>query len=96
MFKQHPRDISDVLWAFLRANGLETPLMQHRLIDAWDVVAGPVVQKYTEEKSIRNQTLWVKIGSPALRSELQMRRTELVAELNEKVGSQVITDIRIY
>lgn len=96
MFKQHPRDISDVLSAFLRNNGLETPLLQRRLVDSWDEVAGDVVARYTEEKAIRNQTLWVKISSPALRYDLQMRRSDLVRDLNARVGAQIITDVRIY
>lgn len=96
MFKRHPRDISDVLRSFLRTNGLETPLLQRRLVDAWEEVAGEVVARYTEEKSIRNQTLWVKLSSPAMRADLQMRRTTLVNDLNAKVGAQVITDIKFY
>ena len=72
------------------------PLKQHRLVNAWDEVVGSVVARYTEEKSIRNQTLWVKISSPAVRAEVQMQRTRFVEELNNKVGGQVITDIRVY
>lgn len=96
MFRQHPRKMSDILNGFLRANGLEMPLKQHRLVNAWDEVVGSVVARYTEEKSIRNQTLWVKISSPAVRAEVQMQRTRFVEELNNKVGGQVITDIRVY
>jgi predicted nucleic acid-binding Zn ribbon protein len=88
--------MSDILNGFLRANGLEMPLKQHRLVNAWDEVVGSVVARYTEEKSIRNQTLWVKISSPAVRAEVQMQRTRFVEELNNKVGGQVITDIRVY
>ena len=96
MFRQHPRDISDILGVFLRVNGLETPLLQRRLIECWDDVVGDVIARYTETKSIRNQTLWVKISSPAVRSELSMKRSSLVEMLNAKVGANIITDIRIY
>ncbi len=96
MFKQHPQGISDLLQKFLRQNSLETPLQQRRLINAWDEVAGAVITQYTEEKYIRNQTLCVKIINPALRADLQMRRSELVKELNSRVGALIITDIRIY
>lgn len=96
MFRQHPRDISDVLKGFLRVNGLETPLLQRRLIERWDDVVGKVIAQYTEDKSIRNQTLWVKVSSPAVRTEILMRRTQLVNLLNEKVGAQIIKDVRVY
>ena len=54
------------------------------------------MEKYTGEKFIRNQTLYVKILNPALRADLSMGRSLLVRRLNEKVGAQVIVDIRFY
>ncbi len=78
----------------LRANGLETPLLQKRLMEAWPDVAGPVIQRYTLNTYIRNQTLYVQLASPALRADLSMRRMEYVAKLNAFVGSQIIIDIR--
>lgn len=81
---------------FLRVNGLETPWLQRRLVESWEDIAGPIVAQYTEDKSIRNQTLWVKIASPAVRADLQMRRTELIVQLNAKVGAEIIRDIRVY
>ena len=72
---------------------VETPLNEHRLIQAWDTVLGPAVSRYTKEIRIYNQVLFVTISSAALRNELMMRRTELVARLNAQAGAQVITQI---
>lgn len=96
MFKRRVLSLDDVVGQFLRHEGLETPLQQKRLIDAWGKVAGNVVDKYTAEKFIRNQTLFVKIQNPALRSDLSMMRSELVRKLNAEVGSMLITDVKIY
>ena len=78
----------------LYQQGLETPLLQRRLINAWPKVAGPAIARYTRESFIQNQTLVVRLTVPALRADLSMRRAELVKKLNEEVGSQVIADIR--
>ena len=96
MFKQQPQAISDILQQFLREQGLETPLRQKRLIDAWEKVTGATVARYTGEKFIKNQTLHVKITSPALRHDLSMMRSQLVKRLNAEVGAMVIADVRIY
>ena len=96
MFKRRVLSLDDVVGQFLRHEGLETPLQQKRLIDAWGKVAGNVVEKYTAEIFIRNQTLFVKIQNPALRSDLSMMRSELVRKLNAEVGSMLITDVKIY
>ena len=96
MFKRKVQSIDDLLSHFLRQQGLETPLLQRRLIDAWDDVAGQTVARYTGEKFIKNQTLFVKISNPALRSDLSMIRTQRIKRLNEAVGSIVIFNIKIY
>ena len=79
----------------IRQNGLETPLLQKRLIEAGDNVVGEIIAKYTTEKYIRNQDLCVHIENPTLRYEVGMMKTELIRKLNNAVGSQVIRDIRL-
>ena len=88
----------------LRNQGLETPLLQRRLVNAWnevisekfDTEISQLIIESTESKDIRNQTLWVKILSPAIRQELQMRTSDLVATLNNKAGSYLISNIKFY
>lgn len=94
MFRKEVQNIRDLIMRNLRVQGLETPLLQKRLVEAWPTVAGPLIARYTQDAAIRNQTLWVRLSNPALRADLSMRRQDFVRRLNEHVGSQVITDIR--
>lgn len=94
MFKRDIQQLKDLILRNLRVQGLETPLLQKRLIDEWPEVMGETITNYTESLQIRNQTLYVHLTNPALRTELSMQRSEIVRKLNEKVGSQVIADIR--
>lgn len=96
MFRREVKSIADVLQQLLREEGLETPLQQKRLIDSWETVTGRIVARYTTEKFIQNQTLYVKIVNPALRQDLAMMRQQLVKRLNEQVGSFIISDIKVY
>lgn len=96
MFKRKVLPLSEVLSDLIRKSGLETPLLQKRVVEGWDEVVGPVIVRYTLEKFIKNQTLFVKISNPALRADLSMRRSEIVKALNDKVGAFIIADIRMY
>ena len=96
MFKRDVKSIKDLILKNLREQGLETPLLQKRLIDAWPVVAGEIIARYTNGVTIRNQTLFVHLTSPALRQDLSMQRSNYVKRLNDYVGSQVIADIRFH
>lgn len=96
MFRREVKSVADVLQQLLREEGLETPLQQKRLIDSWETVTGRTVARYTTEKFVQNQTLYVKIVNPALRQDLAMMRQQLVKRLNEQVGSFIISDIKVY
>ena len=94
MFKRSSILIKEVILKNLREQGLETPLLQKRLIDAWPQVMGEVINNYTNNLYISNQTLFVHLTNPSLRMELSMQRQEIVKKLNAHVGSQVIADVR--
>ncbi len=93
MFKRDVKSIGSLVLQALRQQGLETPLKQRRLIEAWPTVAGAVAAEYTQNIYIYNQTLYVRLTSPALRADLSMQRTELCKRLNDTVGEQIITNI---
>lgn len=94
MFRRDVQSVKDLIMKALREQGLETPLNQKRLVEAWPQVAGPMIARYTLNTYIYNQTLYVRLSNPALRADLSMRRQELTKRLNDVVGEQVITDVR--
>lgn len=96
MFRRKVQPVNDIVLQILRAQGLETPLLQRRLLNAWDDIVGGTISRYTGEKFIRNQTLMVKITNPALRADISMMRTQLRDRLNDAVGAQVIADLKVY
>lgn len=87
------KSISELLPATCRENGLETPLNEYRLLQAWAQVLGPTVKNYTGEMYIKNQVLYVHVSSSVLRQELMMNRKTVVHRLNEYVKAQVITNL---
>lgn len=94
MFRREEKLIKDVILQTLHEQGLQTPLLQKRLVDAWPTVAGPAIARYTLNTYIYNQTLYVKLSNPALRADLSMMRQELTKKLNDHIGEMVISDIR--
>lgn len=93
MKRQNALPIGEIVHRFLREEGLESPLNEYRLIQAWESVLGKAIARYTRKMYIKNQTLYVHLTSPALRQDLQMSRQTLAHRLNEAVGAQVIINI---
>lgn len=94
MFRKEVKSIGELILKNLRAQGLETPLQQKRLIEAWPEVMGELIAGYTKDLYIKNQTLHVRLTNPALRADLSMMRPDIVKKLNAVVDTQVIVDIR--
>lgn len=93
MKRGETKSIAELVKAMCREEGLETPLNEYRLINAWPKLLGPSVCAFTKDLKIYNQVLFVRVTSSVLRQELQMNRRSLVAKLNGYVNAQVITDI---
>lgn len=96
MRRQREKDITTLMNEFLRSQGLETPLLEYRIKEAWPEVAGEAIMRYTGELSVKNGVLNVQIKSAPLRQNLSMSQGILTKKLNEMVGAQVINYIRFY
>lgn len=96
MFRRDVKNLGDVLSMYLRQSGLETPLLQRRIIVAWPSVVGEGIAAYTGQLFIKNQTLFVKVSNAALRADLTMMRSRICQRLNAAVGSMVIADVKIF
>ena len=79
MERRKEENIGNVLLRYLRQSQLETPLNEYRIIQAWTDVVGERVEKLTQSLRIYNQR--------------QMRRSDLIRQLNNKVGANVISNI---
>ena len=93
MFKRNVQTLDNVINQFLRKEGLETPLLQKRLIDAWEKVTGAVVERYTGEKFIKNQTLFVKINNPALTAQVLVNVAR--ASMRQQPGCYTMIEIPV-
>ena len=83
----------DALLAFLREEGLETPLLEYRVTQAWPEVMGAAISRYTRQLFVREGKLQVQLTSAPLRQNLMMEHKRIAQKLNAHVGSFVISDV---
>ena len=89
------QSIGEILREFFAQNPeIGRRLDEVRLVHAWREMLGPGVAQATHEAYVRGATLHVVLDSAVLRSELMMWRDRLVHTLNERVGTDVIREIR--
>jgi predicted nucleic acid-binding Zn ribbon protein len=93
MRKKNTELLRDVIHQVLKEQHLDKPLNEKRLIDAWPLILGASIMKYTSEIYIKNRVLYVNLSSSVLRHDLFMSREEIKNSLNKQVGAEVIVDI---
>ena len=97
MKRVNAQSIGDILREFFTQNPeIGRRLDEVRLVHAWREVLGPGVSQATREAYVRGATLHVVLDSAVLRNELMMWRDRLVRTLNERVGTDVIREIRFW
>ncbi|WAC42405.1 DUF721 domain-containing protein [Pedobacter sp. SL55] len=63
------------------------------ILAMWPEIMGTAVANRTKQIYIHQKKLFVRIESSVVKNELLMVKSAIVDKLNEKAGSQVITDI---
>tara|TARA_Y100000589_G_C27106609_1_gene610373 strand:- start:544 stop:855 length:312 start_codon:yes stop_codon:yes gene_type:complete len=91
--KSNEQSLGEVIQDYLRESGWQQKLNEIKIITEWDKMLGPTLAKYTEEVFVKNKQLHIRLKSATLRQELSYQKSELVKQLNDSVGKEVITDV---
>lgn len=94
MRRIEPVGLRDVLESALSQAGMDGRLAERRAVGAWPVVVGEGLARLTAATDVRKGVLTVVARDAALRQELTMMRSALVAALNKEAGAQVVSDLR--
>jgi len=93
MSKGNEYTLKEAIEQMLHTYRLDGKLKEVALIQSWEKVMGPAIQKYTRGLRIVNRVLYVEIASAPLREELMYGRSRIVQLLNEAAGEQVIDEV---
>ncbi len=94
-YEKHIKPLSSVMESMLKRMGLYSGLMEAKIDDAWETIAGHAARQYTAEIRIINNRLYVKILSSALRQELIMNKDHILEKIKQLFNLK-LEDIVIY
>ncbi len=87
--------LKDAINDLLRLYGLEEKMQGITLIKVWEDVMGKVIAKHTTDISFKKKVLTVKLDSAPLRQELHYMQTEIVQKLNENMGKEIVSELKL-
>jgi len=93
MKRTEAKSIAEIIGDFMQQEDIELTMLEHRALQHWVNVVGPGVNRMTTERFVENGVITVKISSAALRNDLMLSRSAIIAQLNQLVGKPVIKEI---
>ena len=87
--------IEELIKVFIQENNLTKGLRQVRMEQIWKEQMGNGVMSYTEKIVLKNDLLIVKLSSSVLREELSYGKDKIMKMLNEALGEEIISKIRL-
>ncbi|MDC1063475.1 DUF721 domain-containing protein [Flavobacteriales bacterium] len=85
--------LSSVMRKILRNPKLSERLIKLDILEIWDDIIGPNLQKYVTDSKVYKDKLYVKLKSSNLRNEFSYRKTDIINQINSRVGKKLIVDI---
>ena len=87
------KPLGDLIKEFYEQRRGSDYLDEVMVINSWPQVVGPFIASHTIDLSIKNQVLFVRVDSDALRYELNYSKSLLIKNLNETVGKELLKEI---
>jgi chromosome condensin MukBEF MukE localization factor len=90
-----PNDITlkEGIEKMLKVYRLKNKLDETSVIALWPEIMGNAVANRTTQIYIAQKKLFVRIESSVIKNDLLMIRTGIIQTMNERAGSEVITEI---
>jgi predicted nucleic acid-binding Zn ribbon protein len=91
--RKNEQSLGEVITKLLDNYKLTNKLNEFSLIQSWEKIVGKMIAGRTKNIYIKEQKLFAEIESSVIRNELHLSKTNLIKQLNQEVGKEVITDI---
>ena len=76
-----------------KARGLESKLVEHRLMQAWPQIVGPQIAAHAAPTEVRANTLRVVVDSSTWLHELTLLKPILIEKLRRSTGGAIVRDV---
>jgi predicted nucleic acid-binding Zn ribbon protein len=93
--KSNTHHIGDAIQELLRSYRLKSKFDETTIVSSWERLVGKPIAKRTKRVSVRNKVLFVELDSPAMKSDLNFHKTQILALFEKEFGKDVIKEIVI-
>ena len=89
-----PKPLNQAIQELTSSLGIRKTLSEYDVIVSWADIVGEAIAKVTTPVRIENGILLVQVSNAPWRSELSMRRLEILEKVHTHSGKRLVKDIR--
>lgn len=94
--RSEPQAIGPALKGLFRQLGITKKLQGYDVITGWETIVGKKIASVTAPLRVSNGVLFVEVKTGAWRTELSMRKQEILERIHRHVGKKILRDIRFH
>lgn len=95
MKKSNEQTLGEILKHIAKGRRVAPGYNEFKIKKWWENTMGEMINEQTNHIFLKGETLYIKVNSSALKSELNMNKNELIERLNEHLEDQIITKLQI-
>ena len=93
MRSKNTHNVGDIIRKLMKNPKLSVKLDELDSLAIWDDLMGEALIKYIINRKINKSVLYVKLKSAPMRNELSYKKTELLQQINKRLGKPFLKDI---
>ena len=86
-------NVGDIIRRLMRNQKLADRLDELDALQVWKELIGRQLESYIDEARMIKGKLLIKVKSAPLRNELSYKKTDLISQINTKLGKDVVKEI---
>ncbi|MCE2503213.1 MAG: DUF721 domain-containing protein [Chlorobi bacterium] len=85
--------LGSIINRWLRDNGLEDKFRENSVPDYWVEIVGEGVARNAKLERVEHGRMVIRAENPAWKQEIITRREDIRAKVNERFGTEVVTEV---
>ncbi len=87
------KSMQELMEEFSKQKNIKRPLQEAKVVNLWRPLMGELINKYTENIYVKNNTLFIKVSQASLKNELLYLQDQIIEKINKEIGDEAIKKV---
>ncbi|MAW21088.1 MAG: hypothetical protein CMD16_01675 [Flavobacteriales bacterium] len=91
--RNNNKTVGEIIKKLMKNPNLSTKLDELDALEAWEEILGKNLLCFVTQQKLYKGKLYVKLKSAPLKNELSYKKSDLIEQINKKIGKKIIKEI---